>query len=74
MRTLSGLILGAVLTVGTAWWVDSRAAPGEPRMVDWQVVGQRVQDAQVRLRDGWNSLTARLDRDRSVSHGAGGAT
>jgi hypothetical protein len=65
MRMLTGLILGVFLTVATAWWVDQHAAPGEPRMVDWQVVGRHVDEAKVQLRDGWDKLTASLDRNRS---------
>ena len=61
MRMLIGLILGVVLTVGTAWWVDQGAGPSQPRMVNWDIVSQRTQEAQVRLREGWNSLTGHRD-------------
>ncbi len=65
MRTLTGFLFGVLLTVGVAYWVDARATPGEPRMVDWQVVSRHVQDAKVRIGEEWARLTAGLERNRT---------
>ncbi|MFO1151763.1 MAG: hypothetical protein U1E62_25590 [Alsobacter sp.] len=65
MRFLSGLIFGVILTVLTAYMVDERAAPGQARMVDWQIVSHHVEEAKVQIRDGWDRLVATLDRTRS---------
>jgi hypothetical protein len=74
MRTLTGLVLGVILTVATAWWVDQHAAPGEPRMVDWQVVGRHVDEAKVQIREGWDRLTASVDRNRGTPSHDGSPT
>lgn len=74
MRTLTGFLLGVLLTVGVAYWVDMRAAPGEPRMVDWQVVSRHVQEAKVRIGEEWARLTAGLERNRTEPGKAESAT
>jgi hypothetical protein len=64
MRTLTGFLLGVLMTVGVAYWLDARAAPGEPRMVDWQVVSRHVESAKVRIGEEWDRLTAGLERNK----------
>ncbi len=60
-----GFLFGVLLTVGVAYWADLQAAPGEPRMVDWQVASRRVQEAKVRIGEEWARLTAGIERNRS---------
>lgn len=74
MRMLMGLIVGVVLTVGTAWWADQGAGPGEPRMVNWDIVAQRTHEARVRLQDGWNHLASSFDRTPKEPAKGEGAT
>jgi hypothetical protein len=63
MRMFLGIILGIVLTVGTAFIVDGlRPAPGpdgvEVRpMVNWDVVQERCKSFSTAVQDGWNRLT-----------------
>jgi hypothetical protein len=74
MRFLSGLVFGVILTVLTAYMIDERAAPGEPRMVDWQIVGRHVAEAQVQIRDDWDRLVTSLERTKSEPTKADSAT
>ena len=64
MRILLGIILGAVLTIGTAYLYDSGSAPavttattGTHRpLVNWDVVGSKWQHLSVRARAEWQRL------------------
>ena len=64
MRILLGIILGGVLTVGTAYLYNSGSAPaaitapaGAQRpMVNWDVVGSKWQHLTVRARAEWHRL------------------
>lgn len=65
MRILLGMILGAALTVGGAYAVDTmRGAPNgsaateQRRMVNWDVVDAAWQTLKVRARTEWNRLSA----------------
>lgn len=45
MRLLFGMVLGAALTVGAAYLVDSSAGAGDgPKIVNWTVAGDRVNE------------------------------
>lgn len=64
MRLIFGMILGAALTVGAAYVVDTAAKPSgsgtESRpMVNWDVVGRNVDSLTVAIKDGWNKLTSK---------------
>jgi hypothetical protein len=61
MRTLFGIILGAVLTVGGAYLYDTHnaAAADAPAtiqrpLVNWDVVGIKWQQLTTRARAEWN--------------------
>jgi hypothetical protein len=61
MRLLFGVIIGALLTIGGVYVVDSRADPLQgTRMVNWNVVGQRVNDLTVDLRRVWDDFTRQI--------------
>jgi hypothetical protein len=67
MRVLLGMILGALLTVATAYALDSWRAPAaatantppgvQRTMVNWDVVGKNWNQLTVRVRQEWNKLT-----------------
>ena len=65
MRILLGMILGAALTVGGAYAVDTmQGAPNgssateQRRMVNWDVVDAAWQTLKVRARTEWHRLSA----------------
>jgi hypothetical protein len=61
MRLLLGMILGALLMVGVAYIVDSRADGVEQRrMVNWDVVGQRVDELTTDLQTMWHDFTRQI--------------
>lgn len=61
MRFLLGVIIGALLTMGTAYIVDSRADPLQgTRMVNWDVVGERVSELTADLRVIWDDFTRQI--------------
>jgi hypothetical protein len=61
MRFLLGMIIGALLTVGAAYVADSRADPLQGgRMVNWDVVGQRLGDLTTDLRAMWHDFTRQM--------------
>ena len=71
MRFFSGLILGVLLTVGTAYAVDAMhrdPAPDQTAsapMVNWTVVDANVRTLSADLREGWTRLVGgarELDR------------
>jgi hypothetical protein len=53
------MILGAVLTVGGAYVVDTAKAPGaeQQRMVNWEVVSRNVDSLTTIIKQGWSKLT-----------------
>jgi len=58
MRFLFGMIIGALLTIGGVYVADSRAdGVQQRRMVDWEVVGQRVSELTADLRTMWDDFT-----------------
>jgi hypothetical protein len=61
MRLLLGMILGALLVVGVAYIVDSRVDGVEQRrMVNWDVVGQRVDELTTDLQTMWHDFTRQI--------------
>lgn len=62
MRVLIGIILGAILTVGSAYLSDSHNAPGaagaQRPMVNWDVVGNKWDHLTERARAEWTRLTS----------------
>jgi len=61
MRLLLGMIIGALLTVGGAYVADSRADPLQGgRMVNWDVVGQKVGELTADLRVIWDDFTRQI--------------
>lgn len=75
MRFIFGLIVGALLTVGTAYVADSfhaAPAPGqkeEARMVNWDVVSANMQGLSTDLREAWTRLVGgakELDKKAGV--------
>ena len=66
MRVLFGMILGALLTIGTAfvhdnWSSNPAAAPSasvaDGRMVSWDVVGANWRIVRERARGTWTMLS-----------------
>jgi len=71
MRVLLGMILGALLTVATAYYWDSMrtssvasgpSATENRPMVNWDVVESNWNVVKERARQGWAELRARVDR------------
>jgi hypothetical protein len=63
MRFLLGIIVGAALTILTAYVIDNRAtvvgvdAPTTQKMVNWDTVSQNWQQFSDRVRGEWRRLT-----------------
>ncbi len=63
MRFALGLIVGIVLTIGSAYIADAlHTAPGPderaaPRMVNWGVVNDNLKDLSTSVQNGWSRLT-----------------
>lgn len=64
MRTLFGIILGAVLTIGGAYLYDSHTALNADRtasvhkpMVNWDIVNSNWQHLTEKARSEWNRVT-----------------
>lgn len=64
MRFLLGIIVGATLTILTAYVVDNRAAvigvestATTQKMVNWDIVSQNWQQFSDRVRGEWRKLT-----------------
>lgn len=58
MRFIFGMIIGALLTVGGAYVADSRADPLQGgRMVNWTVVGEKMDELTADLRRLWDDFT-----------------
>ena len=71
MRSLFGMILGAVLTIGAAFAYDSwnsdnisssdvTAAAQHRQMVNWEVVGENWRSVRQHARDTWTALSRKL--------------
>ncbi len=72
MRMLFGIILGAALTIGAAFIVDtwktgpaittgSASAIVEHRqMVNWDVVGDNMRIARERMREAWTKISQKV--------------
>jgi hypothetical protein len=61
MRLLFGMILGAVLLVLAAYIIDARSDPLQgTRMVNWNVVGEKVRALTVDLRRLWRDFTREI--------------
>lgn len=61
MRFLFGVIIGVLLTVGTAYVADSRADPLQGgRMVNWTVVGERMSELTADLQVIWQDFTKQI--------------
>ncbi len=71
MRLILGMLLGALLLIAGVYYHDSMrtstvaAGPGAAAnrpMVNWDVVEANWNSFKVRVRDGWATLRARIDR------------
>jgi hypothetical protein len=61
MKFLLGMIVGALLTVLGTYIVDSRSATVEQRrMVNWDVVGQRLDTLTADAQSVWNDFTREI--------------
>jgi hypothetical protein len=61
MRFFFGMILGALLTVGAAYIADSRSDPLQgTRMVNWSVVGEKLDELTVDLQRAWHDFTRQI--------------
>ena len=64
MRFLSGIIVGILLTIGSAYLFDmSRGGEGpagaERRIVNWDVVQAQLKILSSNIQDGWSRITGR---------------
>ena len=61
MKFLFGMIVGALLTVLGTYIVDSRSATVEQRrMVNWDVVGQRLDTLTADAQSVWDDFTREI--------------
>jgi hypothetical protein len=61
MRLFLGLIFGALLTIGGVYVADSSADGVERRrMVNWDVVGQRLDELTTDLQVIWHDFTRQM--------------
>jgi hypothetical protein len=58
MRFIFGLVVGALLTVGGAYVVDSMSSPaaGARPMVNWDVVAKNLDSMTALAREGWRKI------------------
>ncbi len=75
MRFILGLILGVILTIGTAYISDAMQAPATSeaantnRMVNWVVVNDRLNGMSNGVQAAWARLVSGTkDLDRQVEH------
>lgn len=61
MRFLSGIIVGILLTIGSAYLFDSSRGGEGPtgRMVNWDVVQAQLKILSSNIQNGWSRLTGR---------------
>jgi hypothetical protein len=61
MRLFLGMIFGALLTIAGVYVADSRADGVERRrMVNWDVVGQRLNDLTTEMQTIWHDFTRQM--------------
>mgnify|MGYP001813269631 CR=1 FL=1 len=60
MRFLLGLILGVALTVVAAFVMDQREQQVEKRVVNWDVVNEKVGAATKDAQEVWSDFTSEL--------------
>jgi hypothetical protein len=61
MRFLLGVIIGALLVIGGAYVADSRSDPIQgTRMVNWTVVGEKLDELTAGLQKVWDNFTRRI--------------
>jgi FMN-dependent NADH-azoreductase len=60
MRFLLGLILGVALTVVAAFAMDQREQQVEKRVVNWDVVNEKVGAATKDAQEVWSDFTSEL--------------
>ena len=61
MKFLLGMIVGALLTVLGTYIADSRSATVEQRrMVNWDVVGQKLDTLTADAQSVWNDFTREI--------------
>ena len=74
MRFITGLVVGIILTIGTAYIADTmHAAPGPDqkearRMVNWDVVDTNMRDLSTSVQDGWTRLVGKA---KEIDHKVG---
>ena len=57
MRFIFGVIVGGLLTVGSAYFVDAASRAGAKPLVNWDVVNQKMNSLSVRVREGWRKIS-----------------
>jgi hypothetical protein len=66
MRFILGMIIGSLLTVAGVYFADSRAKPvaegveTERPMVNWDVVGKKVDELTADAQSVWNDFTREM--------------
>lgn len=60
MRFLSGLILGIALTIIVVYVLDMRAEREAPKMVNWNVVGEKVNAVTMDAQQAWADFTREI--------------
>jgi len=60
MRFIFGFILGVAVTVAAAYVLDQREAQAEKRVVNWDVVNEKVGAATKDASQVWNDFTREI--------------
>lgn len=60
MRFLSGLILGIALTIIAVYVLDMRAERETKKMVNWNVVGEKVHVLTADAQKAWGDFTREI--------------
>jgi hypothetical protein len=66
MRFILGMIIGSLLTIAGVYFSDSRAKPttegaeAERPMVNWDVVGKKVNELTADAQTIWNDFTREM--------------
>ena len=57
MRFIFGIIIGCLLTVGSAYVVDTMSSPAAGgKMVNWEVVAKNLDSVTALAKEGWKKI------------------
>jgi hypothetical protein len=58
MRFVVGIIVGGLLVVGGAYLADTVSPADTKPLVNWDVVGQKLDSLTLRAREGWRKISS----------------